>query len=307
MIDEEYQVSRYDGALTMLPYSIRERARKVVRGDRCVAEEFRLRIGWPPTVLLPDGELTLGGEAVTREDIDAVVEITTGASAYSSAAQIKNGYLTARGGYRIGLAGSIFTDGGQVRGFGNFSSLSIRISREIVGSADSIIGELLRGGRFRSTLIIAPPGAGKTTLLRDIVRQLSDGGTDRQGVRVSLVDERGEVAAMTDGIPQMQVGRRTDILDACPKAQAVMIMLRNMNPQVIALDEITAPEDVKSIEIARNCGVELLATAHAAGIEDLIRRPLYGGLIQEKIFHNFITIRRVKGKREYLITKEDVL
>ena len=307
MIDEKYQVSRYDGALTMLPYSIRERARKVVRGDRSVAEEFRLRIGWPPTVLLPDGELTLGGEAVTREDIDAVVEITTGASAYSSAAQIKNGYLTARGGYRIGLAGSIFTDGGQVRGFGNFSSLSIRISREIVGSADSIIGELLRGGRFRSTLIIAPPGAGKTTLLRDIVRQLSDGGTDRQGVRVSLVDERGEVAAMTDGIPQMQVGRRTDILDACPKAQAVMIMLRNMNPQVIALDEITAPEDVKSIEIARNCGVELLATAHAAGIEDLIRRPLYGGLIQEKIFHNFITIRRVKGKREYLITKEDVL
>ncbi len=307
MVDEEYQVSRYDEALSLLPYNIRERARKVVRGDRRVAEEFRLRVGWPPTVLLPDGEISLGGNAVTKEDINAVVEITTGASAYSSAIQIRNGYLTARGGYRIGLAGSVFTDDGKMKGFGNFSSLSIRISREIIGSADVVIGELLNGGEFKSTLIIAPPGAGKTTLLRDIVRQLSEGSVDRQGLRVSLADERGEVAAITDGMPQMKVGRRTDILDACPKAQAVMIMLRSMNPQVIALDEITAPEDIRSIESARNCGVELLATAHATGIEDLARRPLYRGLLQDKIFSNFVIIRRNRGRREYVVTKEDVL
>ena len=153
---------------------------------------------------------------------------------------------------------------------------------------------------MESTLIFAPPGMGKTTLLRDVVRRVSD-GEDCRPLRVSLADERGEVAALYQGVSQLDVGRRTDVLGGCPKAQGLMLLLRAMNPQVLAVDEITAPEDVSALRTAVGCGVTLLATAHGEGRGDLERRPLYRPLLEEGLIRRLVTIRKEGGRRRYTV------
>lgn len=297
----DMQVARYDTAILLLPNALRERARALEGRDRAVAEELRLRLGRPLSVLLPYGERELGPEPVTRRELALLVEIATGASVHASAREIANGYISCRGGCRVGLCGSVYLTGGEMAGYSVYSSAAIRIAREKRGIADGILPKLRREGRFRSTLIVAPPGGGKTTLLRELVRKLSTSDAARPGLRVGLCDERGELAALWDGTPQLDVGERTDVLDACPKPRAVLTVLRAMNPQVIALDEITDPEDVKAVERARNCGVALLATVHGAGVEDLMTRPLYRDLLTGGVFENIVTIRVRDGRREYQV------
>ena len=175
------------------------------------------------------------------------------------------------------------------------------MARQAVGAARPVSDRLVRReGTLYSTLILAPPGAGKTTLLRDLIRAASDGeGMAPQ--RVGVADERGEIAALFDGVPQLDVGPRTDVMEGCPKAWGLMTLLRGMNPQVLAVDEITAPEDVAALVSAAGCGVTLLATAHGAGREDLSRRKLYRGLLEEGVFRRLVRIRREAGRRIYKV------
>lgn len=301
MTDMDMQVARYDTAVLLLPNALRERARELTYRDRAVAEELRLRMGRPLSVLLPRGEMELGRESVTRRELELLVELATGASVHASQREIQNGYISCRGGCRVGLCGSVYLSEGRMAGYSVYSSAAIRIAREKRGVADGLLPELWREGRFHSTLIIAPPGGGKTTLLREIVRKLATSDPSRPGLRVALCDERGEIAALWEGRPQLDVGERTDILDACPKPKAVLTVLRSMNPQVIALDEITDPEDVAAVERARNCGVALLATVHAADVEDLTARPLYRDMLCGNVFENIVTIRLKNGRREYQV------
>ncbi len=290
----------YEQAAAALPQRLRWEALSLPPQDRKRAEELRLRVGQAMTVVRPEGERSLGGPPVEERELERLLEIASRASVHSVLDQLCRGYLTVEGGHRIGLCGTAVCERGEVRGLRGFSSADLRIARQVKGASEPVWDRICPGGRFSSALILAPPGLGKTTLLRDVVRRLSagEGCVPR---RVSLADERGEVAALSGGRPQLDVGPRTDVVESCPKAQGLMLLLRAMNPQVLAVDEITAPADVEALREAAGCGVELLATAHAGRREDLERRPVYRALMEERIFRRLALIRREGGKRVYTV------
>lgn len=291
----------YRQAAQVLPLSLRGAALDLPEDKQGRAEELRLRIGHPVTVVFPQGELFLGTNPVTGRDLEHLLELASRASVHTVADQLRQGYLTMEGGHRVGLCGTPVLRDGQIHGLGRLSSAAIRVARQVTGAAAPVAQKLLeQSGAFCSTLILAPPGAGKTTLLRDIIRMVSHGeGMAPQ--RVAVADERGEVAALWNGVPQLDVGERTDVLEGCPKAQALMMLLRAMNPQVLAADEITAPEDVAALISAAGCGVKLLATAHGSAREDLARRPLYRELMGAKVFERLLLIETKNGQRSYRV------
>lgn len=284
-----------DRAAMLLPQPFRG-ALMSEYGRKAPPEEVRLRAGQAATVFIDGTELELAGcRPVTSRDIESVIELATGASAHTAADSIRRGFVTAQGGIRLGLCGSGIVGKNGLESLKQLSSVAIRLPSERKGCAVELLPGFMEGG-FASTLIISPPGGGKTTLLRELVRMLSG-----EGMRISLADERGEVAAVRDGMPQLDVGPRTDVMTGVGKAQAVMMLLRSMAPQLIALDEITDPEDITAMSTAANCGVLLLATAHADGLTDLSERPLYKQLKKEKIFRRAVVINAREGERKYTI------
>ena len=288
----------YERAAALLPARLAELALTLPAADQYRAEELRLRRGRPLTVTLPEGERSLGGGEVTGQDLERLVELVSRCSYHAVAHRMAAGYITAPGGFRVGLCGGAVMERGEIRTIHPISSANVRIARQVRGAARSILGRLCPGGRLTDTLILAPPGMGKTTLLRDLFRAVSE-GENCTPQRVALMDERGEVASLYNGCPQMDVGCCTDVLEGCPKGEGLLLLLRAMNPQVLAADEITAPADGAALARAAGCGVTLLATAHGSGREDLERRGLYRSLLEEGLFRRLVTIRCRDGIRDY--------
>lgn len=245
-------------------------------------EELRLRAGRPPTAVLDGKECILPGcaEAVTSRMLEEIVSAATNRSCYSAEASLREGYVTLPGGHRVGLCGTAALRESRIQSLRELSSVSIRIARQVSCAPPELLRRL-----DASTLILGPPGSGKTTLLRECVRSLSDGGS-----RVGLVDERGELAACRLGVPQLDVGAQTDVLTGCGKSEGIYLLLRAMNPQWIAVDEITAPEDIRAMEEASYCGVRFLATAHAFSPDELRRRPLYRRLRELELFQRLLIL-----------------
>jgi len=291
---------RYAQAVQVLPPGLREEALALPDADKARAEEIRLRVGWPMTVVTGGAERPLGGPPVEEEELERLVEIASRASLHAVLDQVRRGYLTVEGGHRVGLCGTAVLREGEIHALRALSSADLRIARQVRGAAGPILDGLCPKGRLADTLILAPPGLGKTTLLRDLIRSVSE-GEGCTPLRVSLADERGEVAALYNGRPQLEVGRRTDVIEGCPKDKGLMLLLRAMDPQVLAVDEITAPEDVKALTAAAGCGVTLLATAHGEGRADLERRPLYRPLLEEGLFRFLVRIRREGEGRAYTV------
>lgn len=291
-------IRAYEQAAQVLPLRLRREALSLPQAEQVRAEELRLRLGWPMTALLPEGERPLGGPPVERRELEQLLEIASRASIHAVLEQLRQGYLTVEGGHRVGLCGTVSLRGGEIHSLRALSSASVRVARQVRGVSADVLDRLCPNGVLADTLIVSPPGLGKTTLLRDIVRRVSEGEGCRPQ-RVALADERGEVAALYDGVPQLEVGRRTDVTEGCPKAQGLMLLLRAMNPQVLAVDEITAPEDAAALETAAGCGVTLLATAHGTSRADLSRRPVYRSLLEGGLFRYLVQIRREGEGRVY--------
>ena len=261
---------------------------KKLRLDRL--NEIRMVVGQPVLLRCEEREVWLRPQ-MTASMIEMLVLRACRQSVYAHKETISQGFIILDGGHRMGISGVGVLQNGFLQNITQISSVVIRIANTAVGCSQKLASRL-----DASALIIGPPGSGKTTLLRDTVRLLSD----ELGYRVSLVDERGEIAAAMNGVPQLYVGKRTDVLSRVPKACGTMMMLRTMNPQWIVLDEITLPEDVKAMGQASYCGVRLLASAHADCETDLYRRPLYRELMEIGLFR---TIVKLRSDRSYEIVE----
>lgn len=271
-------------------------------------EEIRLRMGRPLVLRLGDKELTVkndgspscnlhDGRIITRQDLDKNLEILSQNSLYAWEDEFKNGYLTIAGGHRVGLAGRAVLEQGVIKTLKDISGLNYRIGREVIGCADKVIPFVLEKQSVLHTLVVSPPQCGKTTLLRDMIRQISDGIAHLQfkGVNVGLVDERSEIAGAYEGQPQFRIGLRTDILDACPKAQGMIMLVRSMSPRVIATDEIGKSEDIEALHQTLQSGVSVLTTVHGASIEEIGQRPVLRDLLKSRFFERIIVLSRRKG------------
>lgn len=294
----------------ILPASIRQMIQQIHPTIRDKIEEIRIRENRPLEIiyadkqafLTPQGKMTsYNHEAYipTHEDSFKIINLISNHSLYRLEEELKRGYITVHGGHRVGIAGKVILEKGEVKTIKDISSFNIRIAKQKIGAADPVIPYLiqLKEKRIHNTLIISPPQCGKTTLLRDIARQISTGIDAYRfiGQKVGIVDERSEIAGSVQGVPQNEVGSRTDVLDACPKAEGMMMMIRSMSPQVLIVDEIGRQEDTRAIFEARNAGVQIIATAHGSNITEIAKRPSISSLIQQGIFTRYIILSRNRG------------
>lgn len=271
-------------------------------------QEIRLRANGPLIVIYDNKEFFVTNHSklsknyidavmITRNEIKETMEYISNFSLYAFEEEIKQGFITIQGGHRVGIAGKTILDEEKVKSMKHISFINIRLSHQIKGCADKVIPYIQSADMndIYHTLIISPPRCGKTTLLRDIIRQLSNGESDVDGFTVGVVDERSEIGACYMGIPQNDLGIRTDILDCCPKAKGMMMLIRSMSPRIIAVDEVGLGEDIEAIEYVINCGCKIIATVHGSSIEDIRNKPILGRLVKEKVFERYIVLDNRKS------------
>ncbi|GIP58067.1 stage III sporulation protein AA [Paenibacillus sp. FSL W8-0186] len=280
-------------------------------------EEIRIREGRPLEVnaagrhyyLTPEGGLT-GDPAAAykpgKQDGNRLLDLITNHSLYTMEEELRKGFITIAGGHRIGLAGRTVLSGGRVEHLRDISGFNVRIAREVLGIGDRILPQLLdfKHRTVYHTLILSPPQQGKTTLIRDLARGISSGAWGHPeakwpGLKVGIIDERSEIAGSKRGVPSFDVGPRTDIMDGCPKAEGIMMMLRSMSPDVIIVDEIGRPEDADALAEALHAGVKVIATAHGSDVNELSLRPALSRLTDPPFFEMYAVLRRSEGGIAY--------
>lgn len=298
-------------AVRVCPPEIQQRIETLPLSILEELEELRFRVGQPLQLCgnsldvflhRDEGVTDSPAEAylITDESLRRVVQAVTQSSLYAVEDDLRRGFVTMPGGHRVGISGRVVLyENGHVRTIRSFNGINVRIAKEKLGAADRLRPYLRLGdsGRPLNALIISPPQCGKTTLLRDAARQCSEGNlfTPQTTFKVSVVDERSELAGCVDGVPQFQLGPRTDVLDGCPKAEGMLMAIRSLSPDIVVTDEIGRKEDRDAILEATHAGVSVITTAHAASLEEWKHRPYMGELFEAGAFDRYILLSRRKG------------
>lgn len=262
-------------------------------------QEIRIRVNCPCIFVIgrmeyfPDKNGRLHKEmekgfAFSKEDVDVIFNHICNYSPYAYESQLKQGFLTVAGGHRVGVCGQVVLQDGRITLMKHVQFLHVRIVHEIPGVGNKILPYLFEHGQFLNTLIISPPGVGKTTMLRDLTKSLSDGNQYANGKQICIVDERSELAGCYMGIPQNHVGKRTDVLDACPKAEGMMMAIRSMGPEIIVVDELGLQRDYEAVEKASVCGIKILASVHGDSLNEIYSERNAFFPIIKKVFHRLI-------------------
>jgi stage III sporulation protein AA len=311
----------------LLPLELKTLLERLPESMQEQLEEIRIREGRPLEIgfrgqsrfMMMDGSLRQAADGAYKPSADTcrkLLERITNYSLYAMEEELRRGFITVSGGHRIGLAGRTILDGGVVRGIRDIGAFNIRVAREVIGASAHLLPKLIDRTRktLHSTLILAPPQQGKTTLIRDIARSVSYGlwpsleSSSWQGRKVGIVDERSEIAACVRGIPTFDVGPRTDVMDACPKAEGMMMLVRSMSPEVLIADEIGRPEDAEAIREASHAGISIVATAHAYDLQDARGRPVLQKLLDEGAFKYVVELRRTEqGIMHRVVPAESVI
>jgi stage III sporulation protein AA len=294
-----------ESVLALLPKKIQNQLLRVPPEILLKSEELRIRVGRPLEIIL-DGEPHFIPYEVSTQDAEQLLSHLSQFSLYTLEEELKRGYITIAGGHRVGLAGKVILEKGAVKAIRDISSFNIRIARQKIGVAESFI-PYLYNETWQHTLIIGAPQTGKTTILRDIARIMSTGNEPLKikAQKVGIVDERSEIAGCVHGVPQLKFGNRVDILDGCPKAEGMMMMIRSMSPDVLVVDEIGRSEDSIAVLDAVNAGIKLICSTHGHTFTDIKKRPFIADLLSQNIFERFIEIKRDgKGNRGYRILNE---
>jgi len=287
----------------ILPPRLAELFKKISPAIAQQITEIRIRAQRPLVAVLGNQDILIGLNAeivengrfayhCVPEDLMQLVQLISKNSLYAYEQELRSGYFTIAGGHRIGVAGQAIMENGRLKALKYISSVNIRIAREVAGCADVILPYLIDGECLMSSLIISPPRCGKTTVLRDIVRQISDGvySMPCKGVQVGIVDERSEIAACQQGVPTMNIGCRSDVLDGCPKAIGMLMLIRAMSPTVIVTDELGREEDACAVREALHAGIAVITTVHGHDETEVSHRPYIGELIRERFFDRYIIL-----------------
>lgn len=268
--------------------------REILHNNCEAITELRLRIEQPLRVDLLDGR-EVEGAAVEAKILHNILNHLMDNSLYSRENELKQGYFTAAGGVRVGVCGKVNSGRDGIEQLANIGSACIRIPREVQNCAEELFGHVLKAQRY-SVLIVSPPGLGKTTFLRDYIRLLSD-----SGLNVGIADERRELACCMGGIPQLNVGCRTDVMDGCPKHLGLTMMIRSCAPNLVAADEIGSRSDGLAIMDARRCGVHVAASAHGYDLADAARRSAIGLLLERNVFDWCVLLGPGRGQVRQII------
>jgi stage III sporulation protein AA len=306
--NEQTTRRKWEAVLQFFPVDLRQILAKLPVNLQSQAIEIRLRVNQPLEINFDQGSAFIAGDGipvndftkavtVSQETMKKVLHSITVGSWYALEEELIQGYLTLPGGHRVGFTGHALQEKGQIRFIRNISSLNFRIAKALKGIARPVLPLLWKDGRFLKTLIISPPAAGKTTLLREIIREVSYGNSrlNLPGIHVGLVDERSEIAGSYQGVAQLDVGPRTDLLDGAPKKDGIYLLLRAMNPHLIATDEIGTEDDVRVIGDVINAGVSFLVTAHARNITEAILRPGLKRILETGSVERLITLSSRMG------------
>ncbi|SER16228.1 stage III sporulation protein AA [Gracilibacillus ureilyticus] len=274
---------------SLLPDQMAKDIQNYIHSHSFTPQEIRLRINRPIEINSGSDIHWITHQRLSQQEAKYILNRISEHSIYRLEEELRQGYITIKGGHRIGISGSVIVENGSVKAIKHISSFNIRISNEVVGISKQYL-PLLYDNRYMNTLVIGPPQSGKTTLLKDLARFTSSGWKELPAQKTGVVDERSEICASLNGIPQESSGLRIDVLDHCPKSEGMMMFVRSMSPEVIIVDEIGSEKDVQAILEVINAGVTIMCSVHGRSYEEIRRRPALSSLIDQKVFSRMLVL-----------------